>query len=69
MNDKIKDIITKIELGRTGFCGLDALIRIDAKGLGNLYNYCRNCVFREELENAVLCPVRCKYIRGLRTLR
>ena len=69
MYDKIKDIITKIELGRTGFCGLDALIRIDTKGLGNLYNYCRNCVFREELENAVLCPVRCKYIKGLRTLR
>ena len=31
MYDKIKDIITKIELGRTGFCGLDSLIRIDNK--------------------------------------
>ena len=65
MNDKIKDIITKIELGRTGFCGLDSLIRIDNKDLDN---YCENCVFREKLEKIVFCPVRCKYIRGLRVL-
>ena len=69
MYEKIKDVIAEIELSRAGLCDLDALIRIDTKGLGNLYNYCRNCVFREELENAVLCPVRCKYIKGLRALR
>ena len=69
MNDKIKDHMAEIELSRAGLCDLDALIRIDTKGLGNLYNYCRNCVFREELENAVLCPIRCKYIKGLRALR
>ena len=68
MYEKIKDVIAEIELSRTGLCDLDALIRIDAKGLGNLYNYCRNCVFREKLENAVLCPIRCKYDKGLRVL-
>lgn len=68
MYDKMKDIITKIKLGRTGFCGLDSLIRIDNKDLGNLDNYCENCVFREKLEKIVFCPVRCKYIKGLRVL-
>ena len=64
MYDKMKDIITKIELGRTGFCGLDSLIRIDNKDLGNLANYCENCVFREKLEKIVFCPVRRKYMEG-----
>ena len=68
MYEKIKHVIAEIELSRTGLCDLDALIRIDAKGLGNLDNYCRNCVFREELEGAVLCPIRCKYSKGLRVL-
>ena len=68
MNNKIKNVIEEIELSRTGLCDLDALIRIDAKGLGNLDNYCRNCVFREELEGAVLCPIRCKYSKGFRVL-
>ena len=68
MNNKIKNVIEKIELGQTGFCGLDSLIRIDNKDLGNLDNYCENCVFREKLEKIVFCPVRCKYIRGLRVL-
>ena len=68
MYEKIKDHIAEIELSRAGLCDLDALIRIDTKGLGNLYNYCRNCVFREKLEKIVFCPVRCKYIRGLRVL-
>ena len=68
MNDKIKGIIAKIELSRTGLCGLDSLIRIDDKDLDNLDNYCRNCVFREKLDNAVLCPIRCKYSKGLRVL-
>ena len=64
MYDKMKDIITKIEMGRTGFCGLDSLIRIDNKDLGNLDNYCENCVFREKLEKIVFCPVRRKYMEG-----
>ena len=68
MYEKIKDIIAKIELSRTGLCGLDSLIRIDDKDLGNLDNYCKNCIFREKLEKTVFCPVRCKYIRGLRVL-
>lgn len=68
MYDKIKDHIAEIELSRTSLCDLDTLIRIDAKDLGNLYNYCENCVFREKLEKIVFCPVRCKYIRGLRVL-
>ena len=68
MNNKIKDVIAKIELSRTGLCGLDSLIRIDDKDLGNLDNYCKNCIFREELEGAVLCPIRCKYSKGLRVL-
>ena len=67
MNDKIKDIIAEIELSRTGLCDLDALIRIDNKGLGNLYNYCRNCVFREKLDT-VLCPYRMMNTRGRRVL-
>ena len=67
MNDKIKDIITKIELGRTGFCGLDSLIRIDNKDLGNLDNYCENCLFREKLDS-VVCPYRMMNTRGRRVL-
>lgn len=69
MNNKIKDVIAEIELSQTGLCGLDSLIRIDDKCLGNLDNYCKNCIFREKLEKAVLCPIRCKYSKGLRTLR
>ena len=68
MNNKIKDVIAKIELSQTGLCGLDSLIRIDNKDLGNLDNYCENCVFREKLEKIVFCPVRCKYIEGPRVL-
>ena len=69
MNNKIKNVIEEIELSRTGLCGLDSLIRIDDKDLGNLDNYCRNCVFREKLEKTVFCPIRCKYSKGFRTLR
>ena len=68
MYDKIKDVIAEIELSRTGLCDLDALIRIDVKDLGNLDNYCKNCIFREKLEKTVLCPIRCKYSKGLRVL-
>lgn len=66
MNDKIKGIIAKIDLSRTSLCGVDTLIRLDNKDFDN---YCRNCVFREKLERTVLCPIRCKYSEGLRTLR
>lgn len=65
MSDKIKGIIAKRDLSQTSLCGVDTLIRLDNKDFDNS---CRNCVFREELKNAVLCPVRCKYIRGLRVL-
>ena len=65
MNDKIKDIITKIELGRTGFCGLNSLIRIDNKDLGNLDNYCENCVFRDMLREEVCFTEVKQEVRGL----
>ena len=68
MNDKIKYITAKRDLSQTSLCGVDTLIRIDNKDLDNLDNYCRNCVFREKLDNAVLCPIRCKYSKGLRVL-
>ena len=68
MSDKIKGIVAKIDLSRTSLCGLDSLIRIDDKDLGNLDNYCRSCVFREKLEKIVFCPVRCRYIEGPRVL-
>ena len=65
MNDKIKYITAKRDLSQTSLCGMDTLIRIDEKDFDN---YCRNCVFREELKRTVLCPIRCKYNKGLRVL-
>ena len=65
MTDKIKGILAKINLSRTSLCNVDTLIRLDNKDFDN---YCRGCVFREKLEKIVFCPVRCKYIRGLRVL-
>ena len=65
MSDKIKGIIAKIDLSRTSLCVIDTLIRLDEKDFDN---YCRNCVFREELKRTALCPIRCKYNRGLRVL-
>ena len=65
MNDKIKWITAKRDLSWTSLCGMDTLIRIDEKDFDN---YCRNCVFREGLKRTVLCPIRCKYSKGLRVL-
>lgn len=65
MSDKIKGIIAKIDLSRTSLCGVDTLIRLDDKDFDN---YCRGCVFREEVKRTVLCPIRCKYSKGLRVL-
>ena len=65
MNDKIKYITAKRDLSQTSLCGMDTLIRIDEKDFDN---YCRNCVFREELKKTVLCPIRCEYSKGLRVL-
>lgn len=59
MSDKIKGILAKINLSQTSLCGVDTLIRLDNKDFDN---YCRGCVYREKLEGAVLCPIRCKYI-------
>ena len=67
IKEKLKDVLGKKYL-LFGGCTLDSLIRIDNKDLGNLDDYCRNCVFREKLEKIVLCPVRCKYIEGPRVL-
>jgi hypothetical protein len=64
MSDKIKGIIAKIDLSHTSLCVVDTLIRLDEKDFDN---YCRGCVFREEVKMLV-CPIRCKYIRGLRVL-
>lgn len=65
MNDKIKGIITKIDLSRTtSLCGVDTLIRLDNKDFDN---YCRGCVFREEVKMLV-CPIRCQYSEGVRVL-
>lgn len=61
MSDKIKGIVAKIDLSRTSLCGVDTLIRLDNKDFDN---YCRGCVFREELKRTVLCPIRCKYSEG-----
>ena len=67
IKEKLKDVLGK-KYFLFGGCTLDSLIRIDNKDLGNLDDYCENCVFREKLEEIVFCPVRCKYIRGLRVL-
>ena len=67
IKEKLKDVLEK-KYFLFGGCTLDSLIRIDNKDLGNLDDYCENCVFREKLEKIVFCPVRCKYIRGLRVL-
>ena len=64
MNDKIKYITAKRDLSQTSLCGVDTLIRLDNKDFDN---YCRNCVFRDKLDT-VLCPIRCKYSKGLRVL-
>lgn len=64
MNDKIKCITAKIDLSQTSLCGVDTLIRLDDKDFDN---YCRGCVFREEVKMLV-CPIRCKYSKGLRVL-
>ena len=60
MSDKIKGIVSKIDLSRTSLCGVDTLIRLDDKDFDN---YCRGCVFREEVKMLV-CPIRCKYSKG-----
>ena len=65
MNNKIKYITAKRDLSQTSLCGVDTLIRLNNKDFDN---YCRNCVFREELKRTVLCPIRCKYSKGLRVL-
>ena len=64
MDDKIKCITAKIDLSQTSLCGVDTLIRLDDKDFDN---YCRGCVFREEVKMLV-CPIRCKYSKGLRVL-
>lgn len=64
MSDKIKGIVAKIDLSQTSLCGVDTLIRLDDKDFDN---YCRGCVFREEVKMLV-CPIRCKYSKGLRVL-
>lgn len=64
MNDKIKYITAKRDLSQTSLCGVDTLIRLDNKDFDN---YCRGCVFREEVKMLV-CPIRCKYSKGLRVL-
>lgn len=66
IKEKLKDILGKYFV--FGECIIDSLIRIDDKDLGNLDNYCRNCVFREKLEKIVFCPIRCRYIEGPRVL-
>ena len=60
MSDKIKGIVAKIDLSLTSLCGVDTLIRLDDKDFDN---YCRGCVFREEVKMLV-CPIRCKYSKG-----
>ena len=60
MSDIIKGIVAKIDLSRTSLCGVDTLIRLDDKDFDN---YCRGCVFREEVKMLV-CPIRCKYSKG-----
>ena len=67
IKEKLKDVLGK-KYFLFGGCTLDSLIRIDNKDLGNLNDYCENCVFREKLEKIVFCPVRCKYIEGPRVL-
>ena len=65
MKEVIRRIIRMNEQGHLTICGVDTLIRLDNKDFDN---YCRNCVFREELKRTVLCPIRCKYSKGLRVL-
>lgn len=56
--------ITSLKLKHPSLCVIDMLINLyDVQFLG-----CRNCVFREELKRTVLCPIRCKYSKGLRVL-
>ena len=63
IKEKLKDVLGKKDF-LFGGCTLDSLIRIDNKDLGNLDDYCENCVFREKLEKIVFCPVRRKYMEG-----
>ena len=68
MKEVIKKVIRALEHGHFMECGIDTLIRIDNKDLDNYCRNCRDCIFREKLEKTVFCPVRCKYIKGLRVL-
>ena len=66
MKDNVRDVIAVVDMRPTCLCDVDTVIRIEDKDM-NIYS-CENCVFREKLEKIVFCPVRCKYIRGLRVL-
>ena len=68
MLQKLETVLEDSKNYRLEECMIDSIIRIDDKDLGNLDNYCENCVFREKLEKIVFCPIRCRYIEGPRVL-
>ena len=56
MKDNVRDVIATIDMRSTYLCDVDTVIRIEGMDM-NVYN-CSDCVFREKLENVVLCPYR-----------
>ena len=66
MKDNVRNVIAAIDMRSTCLCNVDTVIRIEGMDM-NVYS-CSGCVFREKLENAVLCPYRIMNTRGRRVL-
>ena len=66
MKDKVRDVIAVVDMRSTCLCEVDTVIRIEGMDM-NVYS-CSGCVFREKLENAVLCHYRIMNTRGRRVL-
>ena len=66
MKDNVRDVIAVVDMRSTCLCDVDTVIRIEDMDM----NVCcsSDCVFREKLENAVLCPYRIMNTRGCRVL-
>lgn len=66
MKDNVKNVIAVVDMRSTCLCDVDTVIRIEGIDM-NVYS-CGGCIFREKLENAVLCPYRIMNTRGRRVL-
>ena len=66
MKDNVRNVIAVVDMRSTCLCDVDTVIRIEGIDM-NVYS-CSGCIFREKLENAVLCPYRIMNTRGRRVL-